>query len=161
MIELIFGLYIDKIDIFCYAENNDINNIIYMNKLYKELKTFGLSEHESLVYMTLLETGEANIAQLTKKSGVNRSTVYLAIDSLKEKGLISAIKKKKTLFYAEDPRKMIDKLEEKKEILNKAMPSFLAAFALLDKKPDIRFFEGEDGIKEIYKDIVIRNSLVI
>lgn len=125
-----------------------------MNKLYKELKTFGLSEYESLVYMTLLETGEANIAQLTKKSGVNRSTVYLAIESLKEKGLISSIKKKKTLFYAEDPRKMVDKLEEKKEILNKAMPSFLAAFALLDKKPDIRYFEGEAGIKEIYKDIL-------
>ncbi len=125
-----------------------------MNKLYKELKTFGLTEHESLIYMTLLEIGEANIAQLTKKSGVNRSTVYLTIDSLREKGLISAIKKRKTFFYAEDPRKMIDKLEEKKALLNKAMPRFLAAFALLDKKPDIRYFEGEEGIKEIYKDIL-------
>lgn len=125
-----------------------------MNKLYKELKTFGLSEHEALVYMALLETGEANIAQLTKKSGVNRSTVYLAIESLKEKGLISSIKKRKTLFYAEDPRKMIDNLEKKQEALKKVMPNFLAVFALLDKKPDIRYFEGEEGIKEIYKDIL-------
>lgn len=125
-----------------------------MNKLYKELKTFGLGEHEALVYMALLETGEANIAQLTKKSGVNRSTVYLAIESLKEKGLISSIKKNKTLFYAEDPRRMIDKLEERKEVLQKVMPNFLAVFALLEKKPDIRYFEGEEGIKEIYKDIL-------
>ncbi|XLQ20662.1 MAG: TrmB family transcriptional regulator [Candidatus Moraniibacteriota bacterium] len=125
-----------------------------MNKLYKELKIFGLTEYESLVYMALLETGEANIAQLTKKSGVNRSTVYLAIESLKKKGLISSVKKRKTLFYAEDPRKMIDNLERQKEKLEKVMPSFLAIFALLDKKPDIRFFEGEEGIKEIYKDIL-------
>lgn len=125
-----------------------------MNKLYKEFKTFGLSENESLVYMALLETGEANIAQLTKKSGVNRSTVYLAIDSLKEKGLVSSIKKRKTLFYAEDPRKMMDNLERKKADLEKVMPSFLAAFTLLDKKPDIRYFEGEEGIKEIYRDIL-------
>ena len=151
---LLFGLNIDKISIFCYTETNDINNIIYMNNLYKELKTFGLSEHESLVYMALLETGEANIAQLSKKSGVNRSTVYLAIESLKEKGLISSIKKRKTLYYAEDPRKMIDNLEKKKETLEKVMPNFLAAFTLLDKKPDIRYFEGEAGIKEIYKDVL-------
>lgn len=125
-----------------------------MNKLYKKLKSFGLSENEALVYMALLETGEANIAQLTKKSSVNRSTVYLTIGSLREKGLISSIKKRKTLFYAEDPRKMIDNLEKKKADLEKAMPSFLAAFTLLDKKPDIRYFEGETGIKEIYKDIL-------
>jgi sugar-specific transcriptional regulator TrmB len=125
-----------------------------MNILNKELEKFGLDEKEALVYAALLEAGEANIAQLTKKSGVNRSTVYLALDSLKEKGLVSSIKKRKTLFYAEDPRKMLDDLERKKEALGKAMPSFLAAFNLLDKKPDIRYFEGESGIKEIYKDIL-------
>lgn len=125
-----------------------------MNKLYKELKSFGLSENEAKVYMALLELGEANIAQLTKKSNVNRSTVYLAINSLKEKGLASSIKKRKNLFYAEDPRKMIDNLKKKTAELEKSMPNFLAAFALLDKKPDIRYFEGESGIKEIYKDIL-------
>lgn len=125
-----------------------------MNYLSKELKTYGLDEKEARVYIALLEIGEANIAQLTKKSGINRSTVYLVISSLKEKGLISSIKKNKTLFYAEDPRNMIDELDKRKEQLEKAMPSFLAAFSLLDKKPDIRYFEGEEGVKEIYKDIL-------
>ena len=122
--------------------------------LYNELKEVGLKEKEAKVYMSILELGEANIAQISLKSGINRSTVYLALKSLKEKGLIHGIKKNKTLFYAEDPRKMLDDLEKKKAVLEKAMPNLLANFAFIDKKPEIKYFEGEKGIKEVFEDVL-------
>lgn len=125
-----------------------------MKKIFQELKDAGLNDKESAVYATLMEMGEANIAQIAKKSGVNRSTVYLILDSLREKGLVSAVRKSKTFFYAEDPRKMLDDLARKKESLEKSMPELLASFALLDKKPNIKYFEGVNGIKEIYYDFL-------
>lgn len=125
-----------------------------MNTPYNELKEVGLKEKEARVYISILELGEANIAQISLKSEINRSTVYLALKTLREKGLIHAVKKNRTLFYAEDPRKMLGDLEKKRTTLEKLMPTLLASFAFIDKKPEIKYFEGERGIKEIFEDIL-------
>jgi len=121
--------------------------------LENELEKAGLSVDEAKTYLAALELGETIISRLAKKSGVNRSTTYFVIDSLIEKGLISKIRKgKKTFFYAEDPRKIREILKEKEAAIEKIMPSLLAFTNLIDRKPDIRYFEGPQGIKEVYKD---------
>lgn len=75
---------------------------------------------------------------------------------------MSLVKKSKTLFCAEDPRKMLDDLDRKKEALAITMPELLASFALLDKKPSIKYFEGVSGIKEIYYDFLeYKNSEIL
>lgn len=121
--------------------------------LSKDLQNIGLSEKESKVYLASLELAQANINQLAKKSGIKRTTIYDIIESLKEKGLISVTKKgKKTLYFAEDPRALEKQLDERKNSLQKIMPELLSITNLMDKKPVIRFFEGIEGIKEVYKD---------
>lgn len=121
--------------------------------LLKELQNAGLTEKEAKVYLAALELGETTINRIAKKSGVKRSTVYLLIDALKEKGLMSAAKKnKKSLFFAEDPRILERQIEDKKSAILKALPELLSITNLLDKKPDIRYFEGREGIKEVYMD---------
>lgn len=121
--------------------------------LEKELNKIGLDDKEAEVYLGLLELGEANIQQISKKSKVKRTTVYDIVESLKEKALVSSTKKnKKVLYYAEDPRRLEDNLEEKKNVLKGIMPQLLSITNLMDKKPKIRFFEGEEGIKEVYRD---------
>lgn len=127
-----------------------------MQTIENDLKEIGLKENEIRVYMAVLELGEANIAQITQRSEINRSTVYLVLERLKERGLVLRVKKNKTLFYVEDPREMLRDLEKRKEVLEKVMPSLLASFAFIDKKPEVQYFEGIEGIKEIYKD-VLRN----
>ena len=123
--------------------------------LLKELEEIGLNEKEASVYLASLELGETNISRLAKKSKIKRTTTYLIVDSLKEKGLVSEIRKKgKSLFYAEDPRSIEDMLEEKKNKLAKIMPELLSFTNLIDKKPEIRYFEGDEGIKNIYKDML-------
>jgi sugar-specific transcriptional regulator TrmB len=121
--------------------------------LNKELEKFGLNKKEARIYLASLELGETTIQRIAKKSGVKRTTVYDIINSLKDKGLISELtKNKKTFYYAEDPRKLKTIMEEKNNILEKIMPELLSITNLIDKKPKIKFFEGENGIKAIYKD---------
>jgi HTH-type transcriptional regulator, sugar sensing transcriptional regulator len=121
--------------------------------LEKDLIKLGLEEKESRIYLALLELGEANIQQIAKKSGIKRTTVYDILESLKYKGLISSITKhKKSHFSAEDPRTLEEKLDERKNTLKRIMPELLSIANALDKKPKIRFFEGTEGIKEVYKD---------
>jgi HTH-type transcriptional regulator, sugar sensing transcriptional regulator len=120
--------------------------------LIKELKTIGLTEKEAQVYLAALELGETNINRLAEKSKVKRTTVYLAVDALKQKGLISEVKRnRKTWFLAEDPRIMETILSERKNLLAKIMPELLSFDNLLDKKPGIQYYEGDEGIKTAYK----------
>ncbi len=119
----------------------------------KELKKLNFDEKEADVYLALLELGEANIEQIAKKSGVKRTTVYYVIDTLKEKGYIEMSKSgKKILYYALNPKKIGESLEEKKRIFEKIMPGLLSITNDIEKKPKIRYYEGREGIREIYKD---------
>ncbi len=121
--------------------------------ILNDLQKLGLSGKEAKVYLAVLELGEGNIQQISKKSGVKRTTVYDIIDSLKEKKLLLELaKNKKVVFSAEDPRKIEGQLDERKETLKKILPELLSITNLLDKKPTIRFYEGDEGIKEVYKD---------
>jgi len=123
--------------------------------LINDLKNAGLDEAEAKVYLAALELGETNISRLAKKSGIKRTTTYLVVDSLKEKGLLSSAKKgNKTKFYAEDPRKIDELIMEKKKAIDKIMPELLSFANLLDRKPKIRYFEGKDAYKEVFKDIL-------
>ncbi|MDD3486878.1 MAG: helix-turn-helix domain-containing protein [Candidatus Moranbacteria bacterium] len=121
----------------------------------EDLKNAGLSQNEAKVYLAALELGETSIYRLAKKSGVKRTTTYLAVETLKEKGLISSYERDNTLVvYAENPKKLTDQLEERKRALEKIMPELLAFTNLIDKKPKIRYFEGKEAYKEVFGDVL-------
>ncbi len=124
--------------------------------LDEQLKNnIGFSEKETKTYLALLELGEATIAEIAKKSKLKRTTVYLVIESLKEKGFVNSLKKgKKQYFYAEDPRSIGKKIEEKKNMFDSIVPELLAMSNFLDKKPKITFYEGSEGIKTVYRDFL-------
>ena len=121
----------------------------------KELKNAGLSENEAKVYLAALELGETSVYRLAKKSGVKRTTTYLAVESLREKGLMSGYHKNNvSIFSAENPKKLSDLLEAKKKALDKVMPELLAFTNLMDKKPKIKYFEGKEAYKEVFSDVL-------
>ena len=121
--------------------------------ILQQLSKVGLNEREAVVYMALLELGEATIAQITKKAQVKRSTVYDMLELLKEKRLVSQSRiKKRPLFYAENPKKIVEDLDEKKRGMELAMPELISMMNLLDKKPKIRYFEGTSSVREIFED---------
>jgi sugar-specific transcriptional regulator TrmB len=124
-----------------------------MNRFHDALVTYGLDEKEAKVYVAILELGEATIQRIADKAKVRRTTVYDVIGSLKTKGLLGkTIKKKRSYYFVSDPRDLIEKLDERKGILHRIMPELLSIANIIDKKPRIKFFEGEEGIKEVYLD---------
>jgi HTH-type transcriptional regulator, sugar sensing transcriptional regulator len=121
--------------------------------LYEKLQKIGLTEKEAKVYASLLELGETSIQRVAKKAKIKRTSVYNVIDTLKEKGLISTtFKKRRKLYSASDPRDLGLKMDEQKAVLRKIMPELLSIANFIDKKPRIKFYDGIEGIKEIYLD---------
>lgn len=129
------------------------NNIFSMAILKKQLEKLNLTKREASVYVELLELGETTVEQISRKSKIKRTTVYDVIEELKEKGLIGTTKRKKrTLYYAEDPRILENQLAEKTAVLGSILPQLLSMASHIDKKPEIKYFEGAQGIKNVYQD---------
>ncbi|MFZ2975138.1 MAG: helix-turn-helix domain-containing protein [Candidatus Moraniibacteriota bacterium] len=123
------------------------------NILIQKLIDAGLEEKEAILYIAILELGEATIAKISQKSNIKRSTVYDTLEKLKKIGMISQTNKgKRPIFLAENPEKLIESLETKKRTLQESMPEILSIMNLLDKKPRIRYFEGLAGVKEVFED---------
>lgn len=119
----------------------------------EKLQKIGLNEKEAKIYSALLELGETNVQRISKKANIKRTTIYNILDSLKEKGLVSTVvKKKRKNYVASDPKELELRLEQQKSALKSLMPTLLSMTHLIDKKPNIKYFEGVEGLKEIYLD---------
>jgi sugar-specific transcriptional regulator TrmB len=124
-------------------------------KLTKILTDLGLSEHEALVYLANISLGPTTILKIAQAAEIKRTTVYAVIESLKTKGLINVqIKGFKKLFAPENPEKLETILENRKNLLNKAMPDFSALFNLKGTESAIKYYEGLEGIKTVYESLL-------
>lgn len=119
------------------------------------LEKLGLSEKEAKVYLAALELAEDSVQNIAKKAGVNRATTYVILEKLMGLGLVSTYEKeKKTLFVAQDPKELINILEEERrdiEAREKELKTNLnqlnAIFNQNRAKPIVRFFEGAEGLE--------------
>ncbi len=128
-----------------------------MNHLALELVNLGLSEKEAVVYLALLELSPAAVQDVAAKAGVNRTTTYLLIDALMRRGIVSTTTHgKKQLFVAEPPERLLTvlrlqrrELEEKERELMAAIPLLNALHNSRKEKPQIRYFEGAEGVRTV------------
>jgi len=119
------------------------------------LKQLGLSDNETRVYLAALELGQATVQELGKKSGVKRTTVYTAVDGLKEKGAISQIKKgAKTLLMAESPEVLAQMAERRAQMFKESLPELKSIYNAAGIKPRVRFYEGREGYLAVYENIL-------
>lgn len=121
-----------------------------LNELLNQL---GLDYKEDDVYLALLELGTASVHEIAIKAGIKRTTTYDVLDNLIKKGLVGQTQKgKKRLFYAEEPEKLNVLLWEKQSKLIEAMPLLKSLYNTAGSKPKIRYFEGKEGLKQVYRD---------
>lgn len=124
----------------------------FMN-LNETLAQFGLQNKEDDVYLACLELGQAGVSEIAIKANIKRTTTYDVLANLMRKGLVGQTQKgKKRLFYAEEPEKLSKLLEEKQSKLQEVMPILKSLHNTAGEKPKIRYYEGKDGLKEVYRD---------
>ena len=138
-----------------------------LEKVEKALLQLGFTEKEIATYIVLLEIGAGSVQQISRMTEINRVSVYAAIDELKQKGLVAESRKgKKKLFVAESPDLIVVLVEEKKRKLEKEednlqnmiLPMLKAINVRQENKPQIKFFEGRDGITRVFDEYILKNS---
>ncbi|MDA1060385.1 MAG: hypothetical protein O3B47_01180 [bacterium] len=120
-----------------------------------ELTQLGLSQEEAKVYLATLELGGSYASNIARKAGVNRATCYHTLNNLKSKGFLNSFNKGKVLWFNAEPPQVIANIQEEKlEKAKELIPQLLSISNTLAFKPKIRFYEGIEGVKTIFEDIL-------
>jgi len=118
------------------------------------LKEYGLSDKEIKVYVALLSLGSINLQEIAKKLDFPRTTVYNTLNYLYEKGLVSKIIKKNiTFFEATDPKKLVDKLNQRKRLIENVLPNLEILKKSVKESSSIEIYEGSKGLFTVLSDV--------
>jgi HTH-type transcriptional regulator, sugar sensing transcriptional regulator len=124
-------------------------------KLKQNLINLGLSENEAMLYLSGLNLGQTTILDLSKNSGLKRSTIYGVIETLKQKNLCYEIMDGwKKSFAMREPSQLATILDQKKLELQKILPEFEAIVNLGQSNSGVEFHKGLSGIKSVYNEII-------
>ncbi|MDI6721394.1 MAG: helix-turn-helix domain-containing protein [Candidatus Aenigmarchaeota archaeon] len=119
------------------------------------LKELGLSDGESLVYLTLLRLGEVQVNKIKTETKIHRTTIYDFLDKLIKKGLVSYVVKNNVKFYrAAHPSRLEELIKEKKEHLEEIIPSLIKLTCLEKKHLKVEIYEGVEGFKTLTNRIL-------
>jgi len=125
---------------------SDINTI---------LQNLGLTEKESRIYLSCLEIGSGTVQEVATKSGVKRTNIYNLLGEMKKKGLLSEVKQdKKTLLIPENPGVLVKRAQNNLKNIQNSLPEIMGIFNIPGSKPKVKFFEGVEGLKRAYNDII-------
>jgi sugar-specific transcriptional regulator TrmB len=125
---------------------------------HKTLLEFGLSEKEAKIYLALLELEIAGVQDISKKTGVNRSSTYVVIESLKKRGLVSMSPDKKVQEYiAATPEILLEIAKDAseraaatKEKIREILPELRGLQKETVHKPKVIVYEGDEALKLSY-----------
>ena len=68
-------------------------------RIINSLKRLGLTEYESKAYIALLEHGEADALEISRRSGVPRTRIYDILSRLESNGFIQGLKGTRPMIY--------------------------------------------------------------
>lgn len=124
------------------------------------LEELGLTESQAKAYIALIKNGSITPPKLATIINESRTNTYAVLDKLVSLGLAKKSERnKKNIYSVENPialeklaTEQRNKILEKEKQVKSIMPTLLNYFYTYSEQPGIRFFQGIDGIKEIYDD---------
>jgi len=120
-----------------------------------KLKRIGFSETESKIYIVLLELGQAQAGEISKKSQVNRTTTYDALERLIEKGFVKYfVTANKKIFKPVSPDKIIEYIKEQEKTAEDILPELKKLYKSLKDKEEFNIYQGRKGSRSILFDIL-------
>lgn len=117
------------------------------------IRSAGLDEKEAQLYLSGLQLGSAPASEYAKSTGLNRITAYNTLEGMVQKGHFAVVRKVRSKWYAPVAPEYLA-LEARKNVdaLDRAIPELRSLRGAKYRKPNVRFFEGWEGVKHVYED---------
>lgn len=128
--------------------------------IHQALTDIGLSDKEVEIYLSALKLGSQPASVIAKEGVINRTTAYVILKSLLDKGLMSKYMRGDVWYYsATQPENLLIYVERKKKELDFAkkqlenvVPDLKTAMQFAHEGASVKLFEGLDGMKAIYDE---------
>lgn len=131
-----------------------------MEQINQILKKIGLTETETAVYLTGLNYDSISVNELEIRTTIKRTTIYHALDTLLQKGLVA---KKNTgaklAFTMTNPKNITQLINKEISQLNEHLLEFTKILPLLNQrsgrqeiKSKVSHYTGIDGIKIVVEE---------
>lgn len=126
------------------------------------LQQFGFSAEESAIYLASMELGSQPASVIAKKAKLKRGITYNILSQLKDKGIVQEfIRNGVKQFVCRSPSTLLSLLANREEELSVQKQKILQAVPELEKlrnplivQPKVRFYQGIEGLKEVYNDTI-------
>lgn len=135
----------------------------------KILLQLDLNEEEIRIYLSLLEYGGDTAGNISKKTGLKRSTLYGVLQKMTGKGAIKrTLKHGVRYFSAESPETLYTQFSKKLGYLQQAQSDFHNLLPQLNQlskeknfKPQVEIFDGINAVQNIMQDVLLYRDLEI
>lgn len=119
----------------------------------KYLQEIGLNEKEAAIYLALLQVDNASVIEVSNKTKINRSTVYVVLEGLMKKGLVSEAQIGKKVHYQAEPPERLETfverqktmLEEQQKRLKDIIPQIKSVQRESGERPLVKYFDGKEA----------------
>ena len=137
--------------------------------LLQVLEQIGLTEKEATIYLALLEMGAQGATTISNKTQINRSTCYLILENLSEKGLISTHTESNVQYFeALEPSSLLTYINKRQNelviqqnIIQNNMPYLEAIKKENTGSTKTKYYKGADGILNLYLETLKTNERLI
>lgn len=121
--------------------------------LQRIVESAGLNPLESRLYLTGLEVGNAPASVYAKRTGLNRITTYNHLEELSRRGLFAIMEERGGKSYSPvSPEHFALEVQKNTAALNRVLPELRALQGAAQRSPQVKFFQGWEGVKRVYED---------
>lgn len=128
---------------------------------YEILSRNGFSEKEAKVYLACLTLGSSTVLEISRKAELSRGSCYDLLEEMTEKGFVSKHHEAKHIVFSPlDPDLLLRRTEENVRKLELALPELKGLFHT-HARPRVRYFEGLEGVKQVYLDTLTSTTEIL
>jgi sugar-specific transcriptional regulator TrmB len=126
-------------------------------KITRALSEFGLSQNQTLLYLTSLKHGLLTVLELSKLTKINRQTIYDEAERMIEMGIYDKTRKKMRKYIPVSPESLPrigqKKIEEMLNVIEKlsvVIPDLSTIAKPTKSSVTVKYYEGLEKIKDAY-----------
>lgn len=121
--------------------------------LLDQLARLGIGGNLGKVYRAAIELGQVTVAELATHAGLPRTTTYDLVSRLEAEGLVEVVgPERRRSVIARDPSILLEYIEARRQMVTELLPQLRSVYNRAKGKPQIRFYEGEEGIRTVLWD---------
>jgi sugar-specific transcriptional regulator TrmB len=135
-----------------------------MNKLdiKQKLNLLGLSDKQAEIYLLLLKQGITSLLELSRRSTINRTTIYRIVEDLKKLNLVEEVVDdrgaKVKAIKPENLQLLLTQKETELDQLRNNLPDLISDLSAIKDKPSfstqVVYFRGQNGLKQLLWNIL-------